>query len=471
MFTTKQTSTPIRSVRRLRGAAALVLTAGLGLAGCAGQSAGAAGEATSVSSSTAGTASGTSTDGATDGAVAESSETTASTTSSADGTTSEDSSTTARTVSDTAAAAEALLATLTDEQREAVLYDYDDETRTTSWSNFPVTFVERAGLNLTDLTEEQQTAALAVLENLLSDEAYQRAVDIMGGDEYLHENSSSTEDSLGRYFIAFFGDPSDTEAWAVQFGGHHLGINADLDGAENAITFAPTHLGVQPAVYTNADGEEVQPFDGIYTDAFAFFDSLTAEQREVLTSGDVSMCAPGDTCDFAAGSGLTGADLTDKQKDALLELIANWAAMADEETNSAALAEIEATLDETVIAWSGETEYDMSTGDGISFSISGPDVYIAFEAQQGSAGADVDGVTTSGWGHVHTIYRDPSDDYAGSVTQQAATGDMGGGMPSGEAPGGEMPDGEAHDGEAPGGGAPGQGAPGQDGADAEASTS
>lgn len=35
-------------------------------------------------------------------------------------------------------------------------------------------------------------------------------------------------------------------------------------------------------------------------------------------------------------------------------------------------------------------------------------------------------MTTSGWGHIHTIYRDPSNDYAGSVTQQEATG-MGGG--------------------------------------------
>ncbi|MCF6376342.1 DUF3500 domain-containing protein [Nocardioides KLBMP 9356] len=349
-----------------------------------------------------------------------------------------DATTTADTIDDTAAAAEAFLATLTDEQRETVLYPYDDETKTTSWSNFPVTFVERAGLNLADLTEEQQAAALEVLEALLSDEAYETVTGIMNGDVYLHENSSSTEESLGQYYIAFFGDPSDTDAWEVQFGGHHLGINATMDGTEDAITFAPTHLGVQPAVYTDADGNEVQPFDGIYTDAFAFFDSLTAEQQATLTSGDVTMCAPGDTCDFTTGDGLTGADLTDKQKDLLLDLVANWAGMADEQTTETELAEIEATLDDTVIAWSGETSYDMSTGDGINFSISGPNVYVAFQAQQGSAGADVEGVTTSGWGHVHTIYRDPTNDYAGSATQQAATG-MAGGMAGGPGDGGTPP--------------------------------
>jgi hypothetical protein len=345
-------------------------------------------------------------------------------------------STTAETIRNTTAAVEAFLATLSDDQVESVTYDYDDETKTTSWTNFPVTFVDRAGLNIADLTEEQQVAALQVMEALLSDEAYETVANIIAGDQYLLENSSSTEISLGQYYIAIFGAASDTSAYEVQFGGHHLGINATLDGSADAITFAPTHLGVQPAEYTTANGTEMHPFDGIYTDAFAFYNSLTTEQQATLTSGDVTMCAPGDTCDFPTGTGLLGSDLTDEQRDLLLDLIANWAGMADEESAATTRAEIEATLDTTVVAWSGETTYDMSTGDGINFSISGPNVYVAFQAQNGSAGADVDGVSTSGWGHVHTIYRDPTNDYANSVEQQAASGGMGGGAPSGD---GETP--------------------------------
>lgn len=391
----------MKTIRRTAWVTSSMLVAGLVLAGCSvAQDA-----ATTSSSSTSSS-----------GTTATSTETTTA-----------DATTTAETIETTSAAVETFLATLTDEQRETVLYDYDDETKSTSWSNFPVTFVERAGLTMNDLTEEQRTAALAVLEALLSDEAYATVTGIMGGDEYLLENSSSTETSLGQYSIALFGDASSGTAYTVQFGGHHLGVNATLDPETQAVTFAPSHLGVQPAVYTAADGTEVQPFDGIYTDAFAFFDSLTTEQQETLTSGEVTTCANGDTCDYPTGSGLMGSELTDEQRTLLLELIANWAGMADEETTAAALAAIEATLDDTVIAWSGETTYDMSQGDGISFSISGPNVYIAFEAQQGSAGADVDGVTTSGWGHVHSIYRDPTNDYANSVEQQAATSGMGGG--------------------------------------------
>ncbi|KQQ22039.1 hypothetical protein ASF48_02080 [Rathayibacter sp. Leaf299] len=402
MMTTDPTPRPRRS--RLLLGTSMLLVSGLLLAGCATQNTSAA---PSSSSTTSSLAASTVADSATQ-------------------VTSSTATTTAETIADTTAAVEAFLATLSDEQREAVTYDYDDETKTTSWSNFPVTFVERAGLNLADLTPEQQVAALQVMEALLSDEAFATVASIIAGDQYLVENSSTTEDSLGQYYLALFGDASDTSAYEVQFGGHHLGINATLDGAADAITFAPTHLGVQPADWIAADGTEVQAFDGIYTDAFAFVDSLTAEQQAALTAGDVTMCAPGDTCEFTTGSGLTGADLTDEQRELLLDLIANWSGMADEQSAAATRAEIEATLDTTVIAWSGETTYDMSTGDGISFSISGPNVYVGFQAQNGSAGADVDGVSTSGWGHVHTIYRDPTDDYAGSVEQQAATG-MGGG--------------------------------------------
>jgi hypothetical protein len=415
---TKTTDTNKRPRRRqiLLGTS-LFLVGGLMLSGCAGT--------TSSSSATTGTSTSTSATG--DVTVAQA----------ATEVTESDSNTTADTITNTTEAITAFLDTLSDEQREAVTYDYDDETKTTSWSNFPTTFVDRAGLDVADLTEEQQVAALQVMEALLSDDAYETVSNIIASDQYLADNSSSDVATLGQYYIAFFGDASDTSAYEVQFGGHHLGINATLDGTADAITFAPTHLGVQPADWTTEDGTEVQAFDGIYTDAFAFYDSLTAEQQEILTSGEVTMCAPGDTCEFTTGAGLSGADLTDEQRELLLDLIANWSGMADEESAATTRAEIEATLDDTVIAWSGETTYDMTQGDGINFSISGPNVYVGFQAQDGSAGADIDGVVTSGWGHVHTIYRDPSNDYANSVEQQAATG-MGGG---GGAPAGGGPDG------------------------------
>lgn len=104
------------------------------------------------------------------------------------------------------------MALLSDSEKDSLFYDYTDETKSTAWSNFPVSFVQRNGLNLNDLTEEQQTAAYKVLEGLLNDEAYEMVVNITNGDKHLLEASKSTEETLGQYYIAIYGDPSDTSA-------------------------------------------------------------------------------------------------------------------------------------------------------------------------------------------------------------------------------------------------------------------
>ena len=367
-------------------------------------------------------------------------------------TTTDAASTTQETIDATAAAAEEFLATLSEEQKEKVLYDYNDDTKTTSWSNFPVTFVERSGLKLGDLNEEQQKAALKVLKALLNDDAYAKVTGIMEGDQYLYDKAGSTDLGNAQYNIAFFGNPSNTSAWAVQFGGHHVGINATFDNG--AITFAPTHLGTQPTTYVDDNGQTKSALGGMYKTAFAFYNSLTEEQKSKLYQGEEVKnlsCAPGDTCDYPTGTGIKGSDLTDEQKQLLLKVIANWVDLADGETTQKELDAISATLDETYINWSGATTYDTSQGTGIYLQISGPKAYIELSSQDNSAGAEIDGVSTSGWGHIHTIYRDPTNDYAGSATQQKASAPTMGG---GEGPGGNG--GTPPNGTPPNGGTPPQ---------------
>lgn len=100
----------------------------------------------------------------------------------------------------------------------------------------------------------------------------------------------------------------------------------------------------------------------------AFYDSLTEEQQVQLyqvESVSTMVCAPGSTCDCPTGTGIAGSDMTEEQKQLLLDVIANGVGLADEETTSEQLAAIEATLDETYVNWSGATEYDITQGDGI----------------------------------------------------------------------------------------------------------
>ena len=360
---------------------------------------------------------------------------------------------TSQTISDTTKAAEEFLNTLSDEQKEQVRYDYDDETKSTSWSNFPITFVERSGIKLGDLGDTQRAAALKVLKSLLNDEAYAKVTGIMAGDQYLKDNANASDLGNTQYNIAFFGSPSTTNDWSIQFGGHHVGINATF--SNGAITFAPTHLGTQPTTYTDSNGQTQSALGDMYQTAFDFYNSLTDEQKQKLYQGEEVKnltCAPGDTCDYPTGTGIKGSELTDEQKQLLLKVIANWTNLADSETTQATMDQISATLDDTYVNWSGATVYDTSQGKGIYFQISGPKVYIELASQDNDAGATVSGVQTSGWGHIHTIYRDPTNDYAGSVTQQKSSGPTGGG-PSGSGSGG--PDGSSSGGPGAGSGGPG----------------
>lgn len=358
--------------------------------------------------------------------------------------------TSSETIAATAQAAADFLNTLSDEQKEKVLYDFNDESKTTSWSNFPVTFVERSGLKLGDLTEEQKTAAMKVMKTLLNEEAYAKVTGIMAGDQVLKEQANSADLGDTEYNIAFFGNPSSTGDWAIQFGGHHVGINATF--TNGTITFAPTHLGTQPTTYTDSNGKTQSALGAMYTTAFDFYNSLTDEQKQKLYQGEevkAMKCEPGSTCDYPTGTGLKGSELTNEQKQLLLQVIANWTNLADSQTTTTTMNAISETLDDTYVNWSGATTYDTSQGKGIYFQISGPKVYIELASQDNDAGATIDGVQTSGWGHIHTIYRDPTNDYAGSATQQKSSGPTGG--PGGEGgPGGNGgPDGSGNPGGTP----------------------
>lgn len=148
----------------------------------------------------------------------------------------------------TVAATEAFLATLDDAQREQVTYDFDDEQKS-GWSNFPVPIVPRNGVPFSDMTQEQQQAAMAILQAALSEEGYKKAVGIMVGDQVVAEKEGKPDlFGLGFYGPAIFGTPSETEPWMLQFGGHHLGLNLTVSGKDNVLT--PSFVGVQPSEYT-----------------------------------------------------------------------------------------------------------------------------------------------------------------------------------------------------------------------------
>jgi len=329
----------------------------------------------------------------------------ASTTSVSDTTASTDAGSTTDATPVIVAAANAFLDTLTAEERDTVLFDFSDTAQRQRWSNLPEGLFQRDGLMWGNLDEDSQQAWLGVLQAILSDEGYEQVY----GEWYADDELSSGGGGGGGggltfgsdyYWVAVIGEPSETEAWQFQFGGHHITINATIEGSEISLT--PSFIGVQPAVY-DSDGNEVRPLGTIEDDAFALVGSLDDTQVSTAVLGGTLIdliLGPGEDGKTIENQGIAGADLTDEQKARLTSLISHYGGLVNEEDAAIRMAELTAEIDDTYFAWYGPT--DPSDTSGIYFRVTGPSIVIEYSGQQmGGSASD----------HIHGIYRDPTNDY------------------------------------------------------------
>jgi hypothetical protein len=186
----------------------------------------------------------------------------------------------------------------------------------------------------------------------------------------------------------------------VQFGGHHLAINITVGGAGSVLT--PTHTGAQPATYT-LNGQTIRPLGDENDKAFALVNSLDAAQRKQAILGfEVRnlVLGPGTDGKMIQPEGIRGSSLNADQRTKLLDLAGEWISILDDAAAAAKIAEVKAHLNDTYFAWSGAT----TNGQAAYFRVQGPTVFIEY-APQGAAGTD----------HIHTIYRDPTNDYGAKM--------------------------------------------------------
>ena len=308
----------------------------------------------------------------------------------------------------TVAAAKAFLTTLDDAARAKVSYAFNSDQKS-RWSNFPVGMVPRNGLRWGDLNPSQRQAALNLLGTALSKRGLQKIQEIMEGDEVLKTSSSGRNGgqtggpNFGRdnYYLALFGPPSLSEPWMIQFGGHHLAINLTIVGKSNVMT--PSLPAAQPAIY-KLNGETVRPLGRENDKSFALVNSLDAtQQKQAILNYQVSdlVLGPGEDGKTIEPEGIKASALNAVQQQMLLDLAHEWVVILNDEAATAKMAEIKTNLKETWFAWSGPT----TNGSAAYFRIQGPTLLIEYSPQRmrGSGGLDPT--------HIHTIYRDPTNDY------------------------------------------------------------
>ena len=337
--------------------------------------------------------------------------------------------------------AEAFLETLSADQQAEVALDLTAENAAV-WSNLPISFVPRNGIQLSTLDDTQLGAAYAVVKAAMGnaeDNGYNEAMQILMADDILNASGgmqgggsggppadgsdtggSDDEDrpeppagggpggggdgdySRGSYFLAFLGTPSTTDTWLLQFGGHHLAVNTTYEAGAVA-SATPKFTGVEPKVWT-AEDVTYAPMNDERDNMVAMLGSLSDEQlaaAELSQTFDDVLLGPGADGQFPETKvGLAVSELSDEQKALVVAAMSPWVQDADDTTAEELLATYEAELDETYVAYSTDPTLSNHTAYA---RIDGPSVWIELIAQNG--------IVYSDQIHYHTIWRDHERDY------------------------------------------------------------
>ena len=307
-------------------------------------------------------------------------------------------------------AANAFLATLEPTQKQRVLFAYDDQKQRVRWSNLPTRFVQRAGLAMGELNAAQRTAAMTMLSSALSPRGFEKVQQIVEGDEVLKRNENNNP-MFGKdlFYVSILGTPSETAPWMLQFGGHHLALNITIVGAHGVLT--PSLTAAQPALYTE-NGKTIRPLGQENDKAFLLLNALDSAQRaKAILDYRVAdlVLGPGQDGKTIQPEGLKASAMNAKQRAMLLDLVAEWSGIVHESAAAARLAEIKAGLDDTWFAWSGPTTHAEGRSGTSYYRIQGPALVIEYAPQP------LGGDPTQ---HIHTIYRDPTNDYGRKLTSK-----------------------------------------------------
>ncbi len=315
-------------------------------------------------------------------------------------------------------AAAAFLAGLTAAQRKAAMYPFNGENRT-NWSNVPMFVHARPGVRMADLTPTQRQAAHGLLRASMSSQGYQKVAGVMRLDSvhgarelerlrtegpaenarpYYQEEAESF--GSGSYAIAVFGDPNTDSDWGWIIQGHHMGTSFTV--SDGRAGFTPLFLGATPLVLEHDIHAGWSALSHEATRGFELMAALTPEQGSVATeAGDV----PGDVLarvgrkdSFSEYTGLRSADMTLAQRRLLRVLVEEYVRNSDFDAAEAQLDAIAtAGWDELWFSWRGATD---DLAEPFYYRVHGARILIEFA--QGRRN------------HVHTIVRDPANDYGES---------------------------------------------------------
>jgi len=302
--------------------------------------------------------------------------------------------------------ANSFLTSLPEPLRAKAYYETGDAERV-NWHFVPR---ERKGVSLRELTGPQRDAALNLLRISLSQQGYQKAMDIVALENVLRvvENRGSDDryrDPLNYYFTVF-GTPAADKPWGWRFEGHHVAFN--FFSWNNKIeSSTPSFFGSNPGVVLEGKerGKEVLKAETAL--GFALVNSLSQTQ---LKTAMISETALTEIVSFNSRNavplepkGLTYAAMTDKQKEMLMSLLDVYVKNYELGFSNKLMNKIkQAGFENLSFAWAGS----LKPGAGHYYRIQGPMLLIELDNTQNNAN------------HVHSVVRDLTNDFGEDILRE-----------------------------------------------------
>jgi hypothetical protein len=306
-------------------------------------------------------------------------------------------------------AARALLAVLDEAQRKATIFALD-ATERSHWSNVPARSHRRPGLRIGDLDRDAMLRVHDLLRASLSSQGYQKAAGVIRLDDInraqqvagLAPNATAFQkeqaESFGsdNYFVSFFGDPRRDARWGWLLQGHHLAVSFTI--ADGKAAFLPMFVGATPLSVTEDVETGWSALAQEVTRGVELMTALTESQREIAISHaevpeDV-LNGVGNKERFTSSEGLRAADMTLEQLRLLRALVEEYVRNADFDAADEQLAAIDAAgWDEVAFTWRGPVG---DLAEPFYYRVQGPRISIELRNSND---------------HVHTVTRDPANDY------------------------------------------------------------
>jgi len=304
-----------------------------------------------------------------------------------------------------AQAADALLGSLTAEQRSKATFPFDDDRR----FEFRYTPRARTGLPLKEMSDPQRAAAQALLKTGLSLRGYTAATQIMELENVLREIEAARGSSIVRdpelYFVSIFGTPG-KGAWGWKFEGHHLSANFTIAG-DRPVLFAPTFMGSHPATVRDGPKKGLRVLRGEEEVARELMAAFTEAQRATAT---FEVTAPREMITGEAREsnpltpgGLAVSAMTPPQKRIVERLLDVYLGRMVPELATRRLEALQqAGIDHLTFGWAGGLE----VGEPHYYRLQGPTFLVEYDNTQNDAN------------HIHSVWRDFGNDFGRDLLRE-----------------------------------------------------